>query len=71
MFTQTYQTQQNSLTTKYWIDAPGMYSARVTPLGREDAAKQLKNKCVGNESDLSIIQMVPCIITYLPFLICD
>ena len=43
MFTQKYQTQQKSLTTKYWIDAPGMYIARVIPLGREDAAKQLKN----------------------------
>ena len=43
MFTQKYQTQQKSLTTKYWIDAPRMYIARVTPLGREDAAKQLKN----------------------------
>ena len=45
MFTQKYQTQQKSLTTKYWIDAPGMYMyvARVTSLGREDAAKQLKN----------------------------
>ena len=39
MFTQKYQTQQKSLTTQYWIDAPGMYIARVTPLGREDAAK--------------------------------
>ena len=43
MFTQKYQTQQKRLTTKYWIDAPGMYIARVIPLGREDAAKQLKN----------------------------
>ena len=43
MFTQKYQTQQKSLTTKYWIDAPGMYIARETPLGRENAAKQLKN----------------------------
>ena len=32
-----------SLTTKYWIDDPGMYIARVTPMGRKDAAKQLKN----------------------------
>ena len=32
-----------SLTTKYWIDDPGTYIARVTFLGREDAAKQLKN----------------------------
>ena len=38
MFTQKYQTQQKSLTTKYWIDSPGMYIARVIPLGREDAA---------------------------------
>ena len=45
MFTQKYQTQQKSLTTKYWIDAPGMYIATVIPLGREDAAKQLKNLC--------------------------
>ena len=43
MFTQKHQTQQKSLTTKYWNDAPGMYIARVIPLGREDAAKQLKN----------------------------
>ena len=43
MFTQKYQTQQKSLTTKYWIDAPGTYIARVTLLGREDGAKQLKN----------------------------
>ena len=43
MFTQKYQTQQKSLTTKSWIDAPGMYSVRVIPLGREDAAKQLNN----------------------------
>ena len=28
---------------KKWIDAPGMYLSRVIPLGREDAAKQLKN----------------------------
>ena len=32
-----------SLTTKYWTDAPGMKIARVILLGREDAAKQLKN----------------------------
>ena len=50
-----YQTQQKSLTAKYWIDAPGIYIARVTPLGREDAAKQLKTN-VGNELDISIIQ---------------
>ena len=43
MFTQKYQTQQKSLTTKYWMDAPGMHITRVTPVGREDAAKQLKN----------------------------
>ena len=43
MFTQKYQTQQKRLTTKCWIDAPRMYIARVTSLGREDAAKQLKN----------------------------
>ena len=43
MFTQKYQTQQKGLTTEYWIDAPGMYIARVIPLGREEAAKQLKN----------------------------
>ena len=55
MFTQTYQTQQKSLTTKYWIDAPGMYIARAIPLGREDVAKQLKNN-VGNELDISITQ---------------
>ena len=33
MFTPKYQTQQKSLTTKYWVDAPGMYNTRVTPLG--------------------------------------
>ena len=43
MFTQKYQTQQKSLTTKYWIYAPGMYIARVILMGTEDAAKQLKN----------------------------
>ena len=43
VYTKVPLTQQKSLTTKYWIDAPGMYIARVTPLGREDAAKQLKN----------------------------
>ena len=32
-----------SLTTKYWIDALEIYIARVIFLGREDAAKQLKN----------------------------
>ena len=32
-----YQTQQKGLTTKYWIDSPGMYIARVIPLGKEDA----------------------------------
>ena len=70
MFTQKYQTQQESLTIKYWMDAPGIYIARVTSLGREDAAKQLK-KIVGNELGSSIMLMVHCIIRYLPFLICD
>ena len=41
--TKVRQTQQKSLTTKYRIDAPGMYIARLTSLGSEDAAKQLKN----------------------------
>ena len=41
MFTQKYQTQQKRLTTKYWIDDPGMYIVRVTPVGREDAAQKL------------------------------
>ena len=43
MFTKKYQTQQKGLTTKYWIDALGMYIPRVILPGREDAAKQLKN----------------------------
>ena len=64
MFTQKYQTQQKRM------GAPGMYITTVTPLGREDVAKQLKNNS-GNELGLSIIQMVYCIIIYLPFLICD
>ena len=38
MFTQKYQTQQKSLTTNDWIDSPGIYIGRVTPLSREDAA---------------------------------
>ena len=47
-----------------------MYIAKVASLGRDDAAKQLK-KIVGNELGLSIIQIMYCIITYLPFVICD
>ena len=70
MLTQKYQTQQKRLTTKYWTDAPGMYISRVTPLDREDAAKQLKNYCWESVRYIHY-PMVYCIITYLPFLICD
>ena len=37
------QQKKFQLTTKYWIDIPGMYIARVTLLGRKGDVKQLRN----------------------------
>ena len=56
MFTQKYQTQQKRLTTKYWIDALGMYIARVILLGRGRMLLSSSKTDVGNELDISIIQ---------------